>query len=135
MGRTTLEAATQKIRYLKPGDGKISELTVQSATWPPIPEYDRWKQVPLKNKTPWVIRMVYWLISSVPHLATGDDPEDGARRPSSMNAAQNETGGWEGMRKWIQKHTSEEWLLLYLKWPLGCIAIFVLVCCVESCCH
>jgi hypothetical protein len=136
MNRTTLVDDKPIIRYLKPGDGKISELKVQCATWPyPMPEHVRWKQVSLKNKTPWVIQMIYWLISSVPNLATGYNPEDQAQKPSRMRAGQNEAIDWEEVGRWIHTHTTKEWWLLYLKWPLGCIVILVLVCFAESYCR
>ncbi|KAI9745848.1 MAG: hypothetical protein M1818_000529 [Claussenomyces sp. TS43310] len=102
MGRTTfIEESLRRIRYLRPADGKISALTVQCAASPsPTPESVRWQQIPLENKTPWVIRMLYWLVSSVPNLATGNDLEDQAQ---------------------------EQWLLLCLKWPVGCIIILFLL--------
>ena len=129
MGRVVPVDEKPRIRYLRPGDGKVADLTVQCAKWPYYAaKTDRWDHLQLKNKTPWVIRLVYYTVSSVPTLATGESTEEQAESPSEKTGKQGEMTDWKKVRRWISEHSTKNWWLLYVKWIPSCIIILILVC-------
>jgi hypothetical protein len=138
MGRTQLVTeGTKNDRYLKPRDGKLAELTVQSCgldverepkfdfiwrflKWRKYPINRKpptsnrsWYQVSIENKTPWVIQFVYWLYPELVRKEVGSEDQD---VPSDV-----------GDLKFWERYEVLRLLQQGLKWILTCICITFLV--------
>jgi hypothetical protein len=99
-------------RYLKPRDGRLALLKVQSTIVSPQ-DIVTWDRDMIKNKTPMSIKLVYWCIESVPELIRRDTQDYIIRVFMT--------------REWRKEYFSKRWLTLYGRWIPACFALSVLV--------
>jgi hypothetical protein len=118
MGRPQwIHAEDTRDRYLKPRDGRLALLKVQSTITSPQ-DIVTWDRDIIKDKTPWSIKLVYWCMKSVPELIKQQpiqaDTSDYVKRKFMS-------------KEWRKEYFSRRWLILYSRWIPTCLALLVLV--------
>lgn len=104
-------------RYLKPRDGRLAPLKVQSMIISPQ-DIVTWDRNMIKDKTPRSIKLVYWCMESVPELIK--------RQPIQGDASDYIMRDFMS-REWRKEYFSRRWLTLYGRWIPTCFALLVLV--------
>ena len=118
MGRPEwIRADDTRDRYLKPRDGRLALLKVQSTIVSPQ-DIVTWDRDMIKDKTPMSIKLVYWCMASVPELIR--------RQPIEADTLDYIVRDFMS-REWRKEYFSQRWLTLYGRWIPTCFALLVLV--------
>jgi hypothetical protein len=118
--------------YLKPRDGRLAPLKVQTAPNCARTGEVTWERTDLEDITPLSIILVYWCMDSVKELIT-QQPTQG------LGWLPNGRGGFAGAlnlgdagrsfmnKEWRKKYFSKDWRTLYWRYPLTCVGLLALV--------
>lgn len=118
MGRPEwIRAGDTRDRYLKPRDGRLAPLKVQSTITSPQ-DIVTWDRDMIKDKTPMSIKLVYWCMESVSELIK--------RQPIQADTRDYTVRDFMS-REWRKEYFSQRWLTLYGRWIPTCFALLILV--------
>ena len=98
-------------RYLDPVDGRVQKLVVQStkATYNQR-NNTTWRRTYMRNVSPYIIRLAYWPVSSVPS--------------SQESSAVTDKRKVMALASWKK----EQWMHVGLRWLPTCIGLLIMVC-------
>ena len=105
-------------RYLDPVDGKVQKLVVRSTK----AIYNQrnnttWRRTYIRNVSPYIIRLAYWPVSSVP--SSQESSAFGDERKSHEVIA---------LPSWKKK----QWMHVGLRWLPTCIGLLIMVCWITA---
>jgi hypothetical protein len=105
-------------RYLDPVDGRVQKLVVQStrATYNQR-NNTTWRRTYMRNVSPYIIRLAYWPVSSVP-----SSQESNAVTDERMSHEITAMASWK----------KEQWMHVGLRWLPTCIGLLIMVCWIAA---
>lgn len=105
-------------RYLDPLDGRVRNLVVQSTKATYNQRNDTtWRRTYMKNVSPYIIRLAYWAMPSMP-----SSQESGAITDERKSYEVTALASWK----------KEQWIHVGRRWLLTCIGLLIMVCWIAS---
>lgn len=105
-------------RYLDPLDGRVQKLVVQSTEAIYNQRNDTtWRRTYMRNVSPYIIRLAYWAMPSVP-----SSQESSAITDERKSHAVTALASWK----------KEQWMHVGQRWLPTCIGLLIMVCWIAS---